>query len=169
LVVGIFGEWGAGKSTLLKLVERRAAAAGKQAADAKSNILTVPVYFQPWKYEHEKHLLVPLVLHVVEAARQALYRAPTARDQLVVLSKEADNAFAKIGKTTQQGIQTARKWFPVHKKIVGSLSLFGVCIALRDEIDEWLKDAETVFASPEAKAVGRIVRWARVWRCRTLA
>lgn len=151
LVVGIFGEWGAGKSTLLKLVENQAREAAKTAAEARAQVLTVPVYFQPWKYEHEKHLLVPLVLHVVEATREALKRAPSLKDQLVALSKEADNKVVSIAQTAHTGIKTARKWFPVLKKIAGSLSIFGVSIALPDEIDDWLSDAEAVFASPEAK------------------
>lgn len=155
LVVGIFGEWGAGKSTLLKLVERQAEAAARRAAETNSKVLTVPVYFQPWKYEHEKHLLVPLVLHVVEATRQALKTSPTVRQQLAVLSKEAQVATWKWGKKAHETAKTARKWFPVLKKVVGSLSVFGFSIALPDEIDDWLADAETVFASPEAKEAQR--------------
>lgn len=151
LVVGIFGEWGAGKSTLLKLVRHRAEAAAEQANNAQENVLTVPVYFQPWKYEHEKHLLVPLVLHVVEAAREALKKSPTVRQQLAVLSKDAEVTTWKWGRRAHESAKTARKWFPVVKKIVGSLSVFGVSIALPDEIDDWLKDAEAVFESPEAK------------------
>ena len=60
LVVGLFGEWGAGKSHLLKLIyelaqdqsardiaERVFAAPSKEAVT-----VTVPVMFQPWKYQH---------------------------------------------------------------------------------------------------------------------
>lgn len=156
LVVGIFGEWGAGKSTLLKLVQAQAEAAARQAEQRKASELIVPVYFQPWKYEHEKHLLVPLVLHVVEATRQALQRAPSVKDQLVELSKEANNSVSSMTQVAHSGVKTARKWFPVLKKIAGSLSIFGVSIALPDEIDDWLKDAETVLASPEAKEKQRV-------------
>ena len=156
LVVGIFGEWGAGKSTLLKLVQAQAEAAARQAEQQNASELTVPVYFQPWKYEHEKHLLVPLVLHVVEATRQALQRAPSVKDQLVALAKEADSSVATITQAAHSSVKTARKWFPVLKKIAGSLSIFGVGIALPDEIDDWLSDAETVLSSPEAKEKQRV-------------
>jgi formylglycine-generating enzyme required for sulfatase activity len=132
-------------------VEDQAKQAAKKAADASASVLTVPVYFQPWKYEHEKHLLVPLVLHVVEATREALRQAPSVKDQLVALSQEADGKVAQIAEAVHKGAKTARKWFPVLKKIAGSLSIFGVSIALPDEIDDWLKDAEAVFASPETK------------------
>ena len=67
LVIGIFGEWGAGKSHLLKLVYRLAQ--DQSARDIADRIVrapthvegelpltvTVPVMFQPWKYEHEPH------------------------------------------------------------------------------------------------------------------
>ncbi len=69
LVVGIFGEWGAGKSRLLQLIQRKAEAVAHEritAHKADSGMdLTVPVFFQPWKYEHESHLLVPLLLHIL--------------------------------------------------------------------------------------------------------
>lgn len=69
LVVGLFGEWGAGKSKLLSLIQELAKA--QRDAQVKAHKLdgyraiTVPVFFQPWKYEHEKHLLVPLLMHIL--------------------------------------------------------------------------------------------------------
>jgi formylglycine-generating enzyme required for sulfatase activity len=82
LVVGIFGEWGAGKSKLLDLVLQRAKDLAKQREFNRSHYdagygLTVPVYFQPWKYEHEPHLLVPLVLHILAALNETLKRGQT--------------------------------------------------------------------------------------------
>lgn len=96
LVVGIFGEWGAGKSTLLKLVERHATQHAEQrAAWRKHGVnadgqdvlsLTVPVFFQPWKYEHEPHLHVPILLHILAALKRHMEQAqkPTewAQDKL---------------------------------------------------------------------------------------
>lgn len=91
LVVGIFGEWGAGKSTLLKLVERHATQHAEQRAAWRKHeggnvSLTVPVFFQPWKYEHEPHLHVPILLHILAALQRHMVQAqmPTewALDQL---------------------------------------------------------------------------------------
>jgi len=64
LVVGIFGEWGAGKSYLLNRMLKNARGESDQRAGWRKldggagHELTVPVFFQPWKYEHEEHLLV---------------------------------------------------------------------------------------------------------------
>lgn len=91
LVVGIFGEWGAGKSTLLKLTLDRASDYEAQRARHRSGAeggfgdagfgLTVPVLFQPWKYEHEPHLLVPLLLHIIQALRDSIPKAQTPSEK----------------------------------------------------------------------------------------
>ncbi len=61
LVIGVFGEWGSGKSTLLsairQAVETRVAAADPAAVPT----LTLTIEFNPWRYEREEHLLVPLL------------------------------------------------------------------------------------------------------------
>jgi formylglycine-generating enzyme required for sulfatase activity len=86
LVVGIFGEWGAGKSRLLKLIERKAEALAKERVEARqtniSQDLTVPVFFQPWKYEHEAHLLLPLLLHILVDLERILKLAQTPTEGL---------------------------------------------------------------------------------------
>ena len=82
LVIGVFGEWGAGKSKLLSLMQDRSGAwankrIGWRKRDGGSFGLTVPVYFQPWKYEHEEHLHVPILLHIFAALKRELESAQT--------------------------------------------------------------------------------------------
>ncbi len=87
LVVGIFGEWGAGKSRLLKLILEKAEALEVKRIEARNATqdagygLTVPVLFQPWKYEHEPHLLVPLLLHILAALKETIASAQTKREK----------------------------------------------------------------------------------------
>lgn len=71
LVVGLFGEWGVGKSYLLDKIQAHATTRQKELA-ARRRLdggfdLLIPVSFQPWKYEHEEHLHVPILLHVLAA------------------------------------------------------------------------------------------------------
>ena len=84
LVVGIFGEWGAGKSYLLALVQKLAdqelEKQRKLRLSDEGFSLTVPVFFQPWKYEHEDHLHVPFVMHVFEALKEAIKRSQTTNE-----------------------------------------------------------------------------------------
>lgn len=85
LVVGIFGEWGAGKSKLLSLILERAQRQRNERIAAHKGddgfSLTVPVFFQPWKYEHEKHLLVPLLLHIEAELTRCLTLAETTSNK----------------------------------------------------------------------------------------
>lgn len=59
LVIGIFGEWGSGKSNLLQLVHETFENEGESEAAASAPIVVIP--FNPWRYEKEEHLLVPLL------------------------------------------------------------------------------------------------------------
>lgn len=90
LVVGIYGEWGTGKTKLLELLYDKAYASSVQSCvqrahdpDAfdKELSLTVPVWFHPWKYEHEPHLTVPLLMHIAEALNQTLKGANSFGEQ----------------------------------------------------------------------------------------
>jgi hypothetical protein len=49
--VGIFGGWGSGKSTLMEEIERRVVGADQ----------AIVVRFNAWRYERERHLIVPLL------------------------------------------------------------------------------------------------------------
>lgn len=90
-VIGVYGQWGSGKTTLLESVEEdlHTVLAYSLAAlqetghasgtddwmesttvsrdkdgfmtNAQANRLIVPVFFNPWRYENEEHLIVPLI------------------------------------------------------------------------------------------------------------
>lgn len=56
LVIGIFGEWGSGKSNLLHLVQEV-----MQSDSGNKDTPVITVAFNPWRYEKEEHLIVPLL------------------------------------------------------------------------------------------------------------
>ena len=145
LVIGIFGEWGAGKSALLKLVNKRAEAnlVGQIAARADDSgfSLTVPVWFQPWKYEHEEHLHVPMVVHVLNALKDALKQDPTVVQSLVETGVKAVTIVEKATPAIAKGAKVAKAIFPIAKKILKSISFFGVSIDLPDDLEDWLEAA----------------------------
>ena len=60
LVIGIFGEWGSGKSNLLHLVDD-SFTIESQRDNEQGQPPVVVVPFNPWRYEKEEHLLVPLL------------------------------------------------------------------------------------------------------------
>lgn len=57
LVVGVFGEWGSGKSNLLQLVAEQFV---PPASGEPPEHPVIVVNFNPWRYEKEAHLIVPL-------------------------------------------------------------------------------------------------------------
>jgi len=79
LVVGILGEWGSGKTLWLKSIEN--AFAEQLESDVRSaidndswpNSITVPVFFNAWRYEKEEHLIYPLI-KVLERRIGNLYK-----------------------------------------------------------------------------------------------
>ena len=111
LVIGIFGEWGAGKSHLLKLVYQRAQ--DQSARDIEARVqhatddltvpltVTVPVMFQPWKYEHEPHLHVPLAIHIADALDDAWKKLPSDIEKVKVWVASA----TALGKTVNEKIE----------------------------------------------------------------
>jgi len=107
LVVGLFGEWGAGKSQLLKLIYERAQQQSARdiaervfAAPSKLPVtITVPVMFQPWKYEHEEHLHVPIAAHVRDALDEAWKQLPTDFEQVKKLALQLADKVEDVDKT----------------------------------------------------------------------
>ena len=69
LVIGLFGEWGCGKTAWLKRLE---AMFEEDLENPQGDSLTVPVFFNAWRFEKEEHLIVPLLKTAQE--RLAGYR-----------------------------------------------------------------------------------------------
>ena len=115
LVVGLFGEWGAGKSHLLKLMyERAQEQSARDIADrvfaapsARRFTVTVPVMFQPWKYEHEAHLHVPIAAHVRDALNDAWEKLPTDFEYV----KKLAGKLAETAEETEKKISLGKTWF----------------------------------------------------------
>ena len=145
LVIGIFGEWGAGKSALLKLVHKRAeanlAAQIANRAEDPGFSLTVPVWFQPWKYEHEEHLHVPMVVHVLNALKDALKQDASVVQSLVETGSKALVVVEETVPAIAKAAKAAKAIFPVVQKILKSISFFGVSIDLPDDLEDWLEAA----------------------------
>jgi predicted KAP-like P-loop ATPase len=59
--IGIFGSWGSGKTSLMGAIKNRLEPVGKP------NPQIVTVWFNPWRYEKEEHLIVPLLDTLREA------------------------------------------------------------------------------------------------------
>src|SRR3989304_7050804 len=55
--IGIFGKWGSGKTSFMHLLEKRLSEDTRE----KNTIPIIPIWFNPWRYEKEKHLIIPFL------------------------------------------------------------------------------------------------------------
>jgi formylglycine-generating enzyme required for sulfatase activity len=135
LVVGLYGEWGVGKSRLLELIYQLAANQSAQECarrvldpaawnGSQALRLTIPVWFHPWKYEHEQHLAVPMLMHIADAMRTRLRDGTTLAErtkeeitrQATALGQTAEEVSASVGK----GVRWIRRVAKVTHEIAGN-------------------------------------------------
>lgn len=83
--VGIFGSWGSGKTSLMKAIKGRLAPA----------VDVVTVWFNPWRYEKEPHLIVPLL----DTLREALVDWSANKPQAV--KDRATKAASTVGRAAR--------------------------------------------------------------------
>jgi hypothetical protein len=107
-VVSLYGEWGIGKTHTLKSLQAKydEALHGALAQAAGVKTITIPVFFSPWRYEKEAHLIVPLV-KTVQAQLDRLIadkvlQDPTKKSWLTRLSNAATSV-ANLGLSLAAG------------------------------------------------------------------
>jgi hypothetical protein len=85
LVVGLFGEWGCGKTLHLRHIHHYFLTALEQAGDS---VITLPVFFNAWRYEAEDHLIVPLLKTTEHQTRQWLESTKSRGEEAVSWLKD---------------------------------------------------------------------------------
>jgi len=83
--IGIFGGWGTGKTTLMRMMKK-----GLDETDE------ITVWFNPWQYEKETHLLIPL-LQTINLELETNYREIVGEDTL----KKITSLLKKVGKSVK--------------------------------------------------------------------
>ena len=87
--MGIYGEWGSGKTTLLRSVYQDLL---NKEKNENTNNLIIPVWFNPWRYDNEEHVVIPLLLQTQQTLLEVLDK--------VNFSKNAKKVFwEKFSKT----------------------------------------------------------------------
>jgi len=83
--IGIFGKWGSGKTSFMHLLENK-------LSELKSKPQAIPVWFNPWRYEKEDHLVIPFLKTIEHEIRK--YIADNRRKSNRLLEK-LNNAAVK--------------------------------------------------------------------------
>jgi hypothetical protein len=119
--IGIFGGWGSGKTTLMRTIER------------KLDRDTVAVWFNAWRYEREKHLILPL-LDVLRDALDSWAEKSGPLDEAAKIStvKKTARMIARVLRAVATGVSVD---FGVPGATT-SLDVGKALDALREEVTE---------------------------------
>lgn len=77
--VAVFGPWGSGKTTVMQAFK---------ACLEKSPLDTRTVWFEPWRYEHEEHLLIPLLSEMTVQAHQYEGQSEETQTKIIEYGKK---------------------------------------------------------------------------------
>ncbi len=61
--IGIFGKWGSGKTSFMHLLENK-------LLDDNAPRFAIPIWFNPWRYEREEHLIIPFLKTIERGIRK---------------------------------------------------------------------------------------------------
>ena len=112
--IGIFGGWGTGKTTLMKMMRKQLDEEGE-----------ITVWFNPWQYEKEEHLMLPLLQTIeLELRNRKVARSATIR---------------KLGKTI----------VALMSSFSAQIPLVGVDLSAKDAIDTY----ENLFESRNLSSI----------------
>ena len=93
--IGIYGDWGSGKTTLLKSIHQDI----DKNKDKNTNALCIPVWFNPWRYENEEHIVIPLLLQIQQTLSKALDKSNRYNDE----KKDFQDKFSKTARALITG------------------------------------------------------------------
>ncbi len=85
--IGIFGEWGSGKTSFMHLLQSR-------ISQDQAVPYVIPVWFNPWRYEKEEHLIIPFLKTIEREIEKYIEDQKGLGDKL---TEKLKGAAAKIG------------------------------------------------------------------------
>ena len=115
---GIFGEWGSGKTSLMRMVE--------EGLRAHNPDIIVPVWFNPWRYDKEEHLIVPFLKTIQQSIEQHIEENKSAAKKL---------SGAAIDKLKKLSGRLSKIAFAVFSSIGTEVELGGVGQKLKLKVD----------------------------------
>ena len=90
--IGIFGSWGSGKTSLMQAIRRKL---GQPEPGGPPSPPLITVWFNPWRYEREEHLIVPML----DTLREAI--VDWSKQQPPDLRERATKAASMVGRAAR--------------------------------------------------------------------
>ncbi len=112
ITFAVYGPWGSGKTTFLRYflsaVNRRDQADAGQNSSEEVGGDAVTIWFEPWRYEREPDLLIPLLTEIVASAQKSIKRSNAAKQKVVKTGMRLLGRVAKAAARTATGFVAER-------------------------------------------------------------
>src|SRR3989338_2451820 len=87
--IGVYGKWGSGKTSFMRLLS------GEIIKNAKEPYI-IPVWFNPWRYEKEEHLIIPFLKTIEKEVKDYIKKHTGIHKKSLKLMKKAVLRIAKV-------------------------------------------------------------------------
>ncbi|TSA11333.1 MAG: hypothetical protein D4R73_04050 [Deltaproteobacteria bacterium] len=96
--IGIFGNWGCGKTSFMHLLESR-------LKEGNSSPYIIPVWFNPWRYEKEDHLIIPFLKTIQHDIEKYIESQKGTKTRLAAGLKRAATKVGEVSAAIAYGIK----------------------------------------------------------------
>ena len=142
LTVGLFGEWGSGKTHLLKLIENKVNEFQADSKDKTFPQITIPVFFNAWRFEKEEHMIIPLFQTMLTTLEEYEYKP--FKEEVKTFIRRGLVKLKVLGKSLSSGLKSPDDLQTTALKAVsGDASAVTDVLdtdALKKEYDKKIKD-----------------------------
>ena len=108
--VGVFGKWGSGKTTFMRLL-MNSILCEPSSSSSSSSLKIVPVWFNPWRYDREEHLIIPFLKTIEHGMNEAV--TATGSDVVKTAIKEAAGKIRRVAAAFAYGMDMKVKLGPM--------------------------------------------------------
>ncbi|MDD5450407.1 MAG: SUMF1/EgtB/PvdO family nonheme iron enzyme [Desulfovibrionales bacterium] len=96
--IGIFGNWGSGKTSFMHLLENR-------LKEGEGSPRVIPVWFNPWRYEKEEHLIIPFLKTIQHEIEKYIKSQKGTKTRLAEGLKRAATKVGEVSAAIAYGIK----------------------------------------------------------------
>ncbi len=96
--IGIFGSWGSGKTSFMHLLANK-------LSEGTGTPHVIPVWFNPWRYEKEDHLIIPFLKTIEHEIEKHVERQEGRGKKLVTGLKSAARKIGQVSAAFAYGIK----------------------------------------------------------------
>jgi formylglycine-generating enzyme required for sulfatase activity len=108
--IGIFGDWGVGKTSFMRQLE-------KELEKVNTPPLPIPIWFNPWRYEKEEHLIIPFLKTIERGIDSYRGKDQSSKQGVIEALKKAAARIGRASAAFAYGLETECKLGPFGFKL----------------------------------------------------